>query len=86
MFASAGGFPGRVEGNPVQPQVQNTPLSEFPDSLGRYVALIIQYNLRDATVTAPNIRDGTGVIIRLHEYSTKLRTGGVVFLECLLGL
>ncbi|KAG1883014.1 hypothetical protein F4604DRAFT_1677944 [Suillus subluteus] len=51
---------------------QNTPLSELPDPLGCHLALITQYSLRDATVTAPNLRNRTDVIICPDEYNTKL--------------
>lgn len=61
-------------------------LSELPDPLSCYAALIMQYNLCDATVVAPNIRDGAGKVIRPDEYNTKLVTGNVVMVECLLKL
>jgi hypothetical protein len=61
-------------------------LSDLPDPLGRYSSLITQYNLRDATVVAPNIRDGGGNLIRPQEYNMKIATGDVVVVECLLKL
>lgn len=70
-----------TDDNPAQPL-----LSDLPDPLGRYASLITQYNLRDATVVAPNIRDGNGVLIRPQEYNTKLATGDVVIVECQLKL
>ncbi|KAG1876997.1 hypothetical protein C8R48DRAFT_768562 [Suillus tomentosus] len=61
-------------------------LSDLPDPLGRYAAVITQYGLQECTVIAPNVRDGHGVLIGPHEYRSKLKTGDVVMLECQLKL
>lgn len=61
-------------------------LSDLPDPLGRYAAVISQYNLRESTITPPNIQNGHGVLIGPHEYGTKLATGDVVMVECQLKL
>ncbi|KAG1775892.1 hypothetical protein EV702DRAFT_1198798 [Suillus placidus] len=54
--AMGGGSPGggqsSVQGVPAQAL-----LSDLPDPLGRYSSLITQFNLHEATVVAPNIRD-----------------------------
>lgn len=63
-------------------ETEHPPLLELPDPLGRYASLITQYNLREATVVAPNVREGDGNFIRPHEYNTKLATSNVVLVEC----
>ncbi|KAG1762614.1 hypothetical protein EV702DRAFT_1206340 [Suillus placidus] len=83
--AMGGGSPGggqsSVQGVPAQAL-----LSDLPDPLGRYSSLITQFNLHEATVVAPNIRDGRGDLIHPQEYNTKLATGDVVVVECQLKL
>ncbi|KAG2142126.1 hypothetical protein BD769DRAFT_1662256 [Suillus cothurnatus] len=83
--AMAGGPPGgsaspgtNAEGPPR--------LSDLPDPLGRYAAVISQYSLWECTIAAPNIRDGRGALIGPQEYRTKLKTGDVVMVECYLKL
>ncbi|KAG1734445.1 uncharacterized protein EDB91DRAFT_1337905 [Suillus paluster] len=83
--AMAGAPPGGAKSSTTTLQ-EHPPLSDLPDPLGRYASLITQYNLREATVVAPNIRDGDGHLIRPHEYNTKLATGDMVFVECQLKL
>jgi len=61
-------------------------LSDLPDPLGHYAAVISEYGLQECTVIAPNIRNGQGDLIEPHEYRTKLKTGDVVMLECQLKL
>jgi hypothetical protein len=61
-------------------------LSDLPDPLGRYAVVISQYNLRECTIQSPNVRNGHGVLIGPHEYGSKLATGDVVMVECMLKL
>jgi len=61
-------------------------LSDLPDPLGWYAAVISQYSLWECTIAAPNICDGRGALIGPHEYGTKLKTRDVVMVECYLKL
>ncbi|KAG1837645.1 hypothetical protein DFJ58DRAFT_734249 [Suillus subalutaceus] len=72
-----GGGPGDSgEGSQNTTTVPDHPrLSELPDPLGRITALITQYDLQQATVIAPDVRNSQGVLIRPHKYNTRLATG-----------
>ncbi|KAG2340444.1 hypothetical protein BDR05DRAFT_1002619 [Suillus weaverae] len=57
------GGPPASETPPVKPLPGGTQrLSDLPDPLGHYSALILQYNLQECTVVAPNIHDGHGML------------------------
>ncbi|KAG1894380.1 uncharacterized protein F5891DRAFT_1195361 [Suillus fuscotomentosus] len=61
-------------------------LARLPDPLGRYAGLMAQNNLRNTVVVSPAVRNGQGLLIKPHEYRTKLATGDVVMVECQLKL
>ncbi|KAG2368970.1 hypothetical protein BDR07DRAFT_1477583 [Suillus spraguei] len=68
-------------------------LSDLPDPLGWYVALIMQFDLQDAEVVAPNICDGNRVVYIecqlklqlspitgiMHDKTTRMARGGSEF-------
>lgn len=61
-------------------------LSDLPDPLGCYTAVIAQYGMQEYTVIALNICDGNSVLIEPHEYQSKLKIEDVVMLEYQLKL
>lgn len=83
--AMAGGSPGGGEGSSTAANRDDL-LSGLPDPLGRYAGLITQYNLHNAVVVPPAVRDGNGVVIKPSEYGSKLVHRSVVMVECLLKL